>query len=717
MKRAAPSGFHWVLAGAGTSHLKFLMELARRPIPGLRVTLVSRDSRIAYSAMLPRYLAGDCRLSELQIDLPAVCMGLGVDFVLGEIAALDSKGRRLEIAGRATLTFDAVSLALGAEPAGQEAFLGHPGFIPVKPLEQLLARLDARSGVIGQSGMKVAIAGAGASGCEIALALRRRWPAVTLVLFQAEAEILPNGPAAARARLREALSRARIDVRCGVRVTGARGDRLELGGEASEPFAAVVLAVSDGIAPVIARLGLPREPTGHLRVERNLLVEGESRVFATGDCVAFPRLPSVVRNGVYAVRQGECLYASARAMVAGAPLPVYRPATRALTLLNLADGTALAIYGGRAAGGRWARRWKDSIDRRWVGAFRQMGGSDAGGAAMPCAGCGAKVPGEILSRALSELAPAPAEGRILVGAAEREDAAVHVPPPDRVAIQTVDFFPAFIDEPELFGRLTAHHALSDVYAMNGKPLSALALCQIPPGDAQAEVLQRLLRGAQTVLHACGADLSGGHTIQGDTLALGFAVTGYGERDALFHKRALRSGDVLILVKPVGSGALLASLMREQGRAEWFARLFRELDVSNAAAAQIFAAAGVRACTDITGFGLAGHLREMIALSPWQIRLRMADIPLFEGFEAVTAGGIASTLAPANEQAVRPWLRGGPAGASLFDPQTCGGLVGAVVPSQVEPTLRALWQAGYPQARAIGDVTAATPGEEATIRLC
>jgi selenide,water dikinase len=215
------------------------------------------------------------------------------------------------------------------------------------------------------------------------------------------------------------------------------------------------------------------------------------------------------------------------------------------------------------------------------------------------------------------------------------------------------------------------------------------------------------------LRALGVVLTGGHTTEGSEMALGFAVTGFAEEDRLFQKSKLRTGDVLILAKPLGSGALLAAWMRGQCRAAWYEPLVASMLLSNAAAGAVFARSGVSACTDVTGFGLAGHLLEMLDASRVSARLHVKQVPLYPGFDEVVAQGIVSSLHRDNaKMACRVQ---GPTAlpAWLFDPQTSGGLLAAVRPEAADEIVRQLRQSGYARAGVIGEVVPievdSTPG--------
>jgi selenide,water dikinase len=391
--------------------------------------------------------------------------------------------------------------------------------------------------------------------------------------------------------------------------------------------------------------------------------------------------------------------------------------------MNTADGEAVLRYGPATWKGRWVRKLKDHIDRAWIrkltefAPMAEAGTEQSPAPQMRCGGCGSKISSDVLSAVLKRI-DIPDDPRILMGCRAGEDAAVHrVRPelfsaePDKlVEVQTVDYFKAFVDDPYLFGRIAALNAVSDLYAMNARPFTALAIATLPyaRGPVQEAQLYELLSGAVESLRKLGVVLTGGHTTEGHELALGFAVTGFGEEGRLFQKSKLRPGDQLILTKPLGSGALLAAWMRGECRAVWFEPLITAMLQSNDGAAKVFARAGVVACTDATGFGLAGHLLEMLDASRVSARLVGTKVPLYAGFAEVAAKGILSSLHPDNAKVSCRVEGRASLPEWLFDPQTSGGLLGAVQQSSADQVLRELRQAGYNYAAVIGEVVTEEP---------
>jgi len=334
---------------------------------------------------------------------------------------------------------------------------------------------------------------------------------------------------------------------------------------------------------------------------------------------------------------------------------------------------------------------------------------------MRCGGCGSKISGDVLSAVLKRL-DLPDDPRLVLGVRAGEDAAAHRVNPELygggdglVEVQTVDYFKAFVDDPFLFGRLAAQHAVSDLYAMNARPFSALAIATLPyaRGPIQEAQLFELLSGAVATFREAGVVLTGGHTTEGHELALGFAVTGFGNEAQLFRKAGLKPGDALILTKPLGTGALLAAWMRGRCRADWFTPMVESMLRSNRAAADVLRDAGVTACTDVTGFGLAGHLLEMLDASRAAVRLDAASVPLLAGFSDVVSEGIVSSLQRDNAKVA--CRVSGAAPEWLFDPQTSGGLLTGAPRDIAADVLRRLHEAGCTNAAIIGEVLAAGDG--------
>ncbi len=711
-----------VLVGAGNAHLVFLRRWGMRPVPGVAVTLVNESPVIPYSAMVPAHLGGDYARDEITIDLVRLCQSVQVRFVAERVKGVDPAARQVLFADRPPLVYDVLSLGLGSIATCPVELVSSDFSWGLRPLGTLVNRLDRLDHELQRSPkpFHLAVVGGGASGCELSLAIAKRLgqhPGFRLTLLQANPRLLPQFPEAVARAFEQAFAQRGINFRVNARVTGGENGSLRLENGERVACDAVLWATQAAAPRILRESGLPVDSAGFLRIEDTLQTVRHSAVFGTGDCVAFESYPELPRNGVYAVREGRILFDNVISFLREQPTCPFRPQRYCLYLLNTSDGRAVLNYGPLVWKGKAARKLKDRIDRAWMAKYTLFA-SPSGGRQPPeeespmrCGGCGSKISSDVLSAVLKRIDIAD-DPRILLGCRAGEDAAVHRvhpelfgPEPEKLLeVQTVDYFKAFVDDPYLFGRIAALNAVSDLYAMNARPFSALAIATLPyaRGPVQEAQLYELLSGAVESLRSLGVVLTGGHTTEGSEMALGFAVTGFAEEGRLFQKSKLQPGDRLILTKPLGSGALLAAWMRGECRADWFEALIASMLRSNAAAAEVFRAAGVVACTDVTGFGLAGHLLEMLDGSRVSARLDSKAVHLYAGFDEVVSRGIVSSLHGDNAKlACR--VQGTSAPAWLFDPQTSGGLLGAIRPQSVARTLEQLGEAGYPDAAVIGEV--------------
>ncbi len=783
MNGTVPIEKHVVLVGAGNAHLVFLKRWRMSPWPGVAVTLVSESSEIPYSAMVPGHIAGDYRWDEITLDLVRFCRSVGARFVAAPVTRVDAATSQVEFAERPAMAFDVLSLGLGSLPAAPSGWSGNEWSFSMRPLGQFTRQLERLEESLTQSPrpFHLAVVGGGASGCELALAIRRRLSKSTgfrLTLLQANRRLLPSFPDRAARLMGDRLRDAGIDVQleacviggkvqttktkicspgpCGLNDSqtpenhsthkGSGYDAHNSGNPGWLQLSSGQELACDGVlwatpaAPpaVLHASGLGVDEAGFLVVHETLQSRNHPAVFGTGDCVTFQPLPQLPRNGVHAVRQGGILFENVREFLHERPLVPFHPQRNCLCLMNTSDGEAILSYGSFATKGRLVRLWKERIDRTWLESFgltpagsasegslpsnikhslaRRAGMANTAPHLMRCGGCGAKVSGDVLSSVLCEL-KIPNDPRVLLGTLAGEDAAVHRVRADSfgiaadklVEVQTVDYFRAFLDDPYLFGRIAALHSVSDLYAMNARPFSALAIATLPyaRGPIQAAHLRELLAGATRTFGELGVVLTGGHTSEGHDLSLGFSVTGYANEDQLFRKGNLVPGDALILTKPIGTGAVMAAWMRGECSATHFDEAVEQMLIANNSAAEVFAKFGVRACTDITGFGLAGHLLEMLDASRVSAQLQANSIPRLAGFDAAAARGILSTLHPDNARlANRIHISGSPPDW-LFDPQTSGGLLGAVPENVSAEVIRELQSSGLGHATVIGSVLDST----------
>ncbi|MCZ6828454.1 MAG: selenide, water dikinase SelD [Gammaproteobacteria bacterium] len=712
-----------VLLGGGHSHALVLRMLAMQADPATRITLLSLDSHTPYSGMLPGLLAGHYSWSDAHIDLRKFCSRTGVRFIVARAIGIDIEKGEVNLEGRPALPFDVLSIDIGSQP-GLEDVPGARDFATlVKPIHSFYQRwqmVEKRLATANDDGkLKILLVGGGAGSVELALAMRHRSGAQRLAIkLVCGAGLLESYNSRARKTVRQHCREQGIELLENARVVQVGEQVLSTADGSKHRFDELFWCTAAVAEGWLRDTGLPCDSAGFLRVTDTLQVQGYAHIFAAGDVATQLDHPRP-KAGVYAVRQAPVLAHNLLACLRGDKLREHRPQRRFLSLLSLGDKLAVADRGVFSASGSWVWRWKDRIDRKFMALFDERlpamrAAVTTGDESMHCGGCGAKLPSKMLRSGLQQLA----ENYPLVIDAQQlyEDAALLELSADQRLVQSIDVLRSLVDDPWLMGRIAVLHALSDLYAMGAKPHSALASLTIPFAGPQLQQrdLQQLMSGAVEELQRAGCRLLGGHTLEGPELAMGFTVNGE-LSGATLAKQGLQSGDQLVLCKPLGTGVLFAAQQQGQADGRWISTAIASMLQSSAAAASLALEQGVHAATDITGFGLLGHLAEMLQGSDLQARIELSRIPVLPGVEKCFAAGIASTLQPGNIASVESLLDvpGGvikPRHQVLFDPQTCGGLLLSVAAAQASDLLQALRSAGYAEAEIVGEVTfLADPG--------
>jgi selenide, water dikinase len=694
-----------------------------RPLPDVRVTVITPSSYATYSGMVPGVLAGQYPVSAAQIDVRALAARAAATFIPDRVVRIDATARQLHLQERPPVSYDILSLDLGSLPAATDRISPTAPVTMVKPIEVAARDLEAAlARPAPPGGRQVVVVGAGPGGVEIAFALAARLRTEgkgMVTLCDAARQPVSSRDPRTSAAVAAALSRRGITFLGGVDVVTVDASGVTLRDGRQLPATLVVWSTGAAGLPLFAQSNLPVDDRGFLQVTDELRCPAFPEIFAAGDCatlLSYPRLP---KAGVYAVRQGPTLARNLRvAATQRGRLRAYRPQKQFLSLLNTGDGGAILSWRGLAAQGRWAWRLKDRIDRTFIRRYARPPLAASRAMARPmsaCGGCAAKLGADTLRRVLSRLDIPCAEG-VVVGLREADDAAVFAHPPGTLAVATVDAFPPFIDDLYVVGAVAATNAASDLYAMGAEGAAAVALVCLPSDEARPseQRLEHFLRGALAQLECLNIPLVGGHTIAGEQTLVGFAMHGWVEPARILRKSGARPGDRMMLTKPLGTGVVLAAGRAGVASADWVESAIAAMRRSNGPAMRLLQAYGVHACTDVTGFGLAGHLREMLTAGGVGARLVASAVPALPGALELLGAGWRSSFHDQNVRASRHAHRrsAGPPepttlGALCFDPQTSGGLLAAVPPDQV-PALQAAFAQAGEGLHLIGEVISGPP---------
>lgn len=323
------------------------------------------------------------------------------------------------------------------------------------------------------------------------------------------------------------------------------------------------------------------------------------------------------------------------------------------------------------------------------------------------AGCAAKLPPGDLDRALCGL-DLPIDSDLIVGLERADDAGVYRVSDDVALVQTLDFFPPMVDDPYSFGRIAAANALSDVYAMGGSPKTAMNIVAFPSKSLDLSILRLVIEGGLAALREAGVVLVGGHTIDDPELKYGLSVTGFIHPDKVLTKKELRRGDKLILTKPLGTGIVCTAIKAGMANAEVTRCVIENMAALNRTAAEVMTEFSICACTDITGFGLLGHLAEMVVDSGYGVRIDSAHLPHYPEALEWAAMGLVPAGAYNNKNFRGKFVSFSPTVSPIvrdlcFDPQTSGGLLIVVASEEAEGLRTSLQDRGVTTASIIGEV--------------
>lgn len=702
MSRPIPITRDLVLLGGGHTHALVLRKWAMTPLPGVQVTLVNPDVKAPYTGMLPGYVAGHYQRAELDIDLVKLARAAGARLIVDRAIGIDTETKRVSLADRPDVAYDTLSIDIGVTSDLADQAKQGQVIVPAKPLgpfadawSTLLDRMGGET-----AGPGIAIIGAGVAGAELALAMAHRLQVMghssaKITLVEAASEPLRELNPSARRKLLSDLQAACIDIKTNASIDAIKSDTdFTVSTAGAKPYgwlSETGLAHEDGYVIVNARLQSPHAP----------------EVFAAGDCAHLTHAPRP-KAGVFAVRQAPVLFDNLRAQLSGGVLRTYQPQQSYLKLISRGRKSAVTDKWGIGVSGDWVWRWKDRIDQDFMTQFRQPvempqvprpGHLALGVEALldqndkPCGACGAKVAQTPLLEGLSASSDS-------AGIAALDDAAI-VQSGDRTEVFSTDHLRAFNADAYTLAKVAAIHALGDIWSMGGQPKTVLSQIILPPLSPakQAEMIREISAGASEIFAALGTHIAGGHTSSGQELTIGFSISGHLERAPIMQTGA-SAGDVLVLTKPIGTGVILAAEMRQLADGHDYQTALASMCRMQANASGLLAAHAT-SMTDVTGFGLAGHLLNVLDASRLSARLTLPKIPILPGAERLNAGGIRSSLWPDNARhnARISNLESGRSDL-LFDPQTCGGMLATIPRQKLQQVLgtfsdaeEPIWQIG------------------------
>jgi len=652
---------HLVLAGGGHTHALVLLRWAMNPKlkPAGMITLVNKASTTIYSGMFPGVVAGKYKIDEILIDLRNLASKAGVSFVLAEIEGIDLKEKKLLLAGRPEIEYSSLSLNVGTKTnlnSKSSMRVDKELVVPVKPFFQSYKFIVDQDIYKDDSSAKpFVIIGCGLAGIEIAFSLRKRWPKRSIHLKVKSGRKINNNL-----------------------LTHLKSLNIEITQKNPSNLYPKLICTGNKSFDWIKDSGLPIDENGRVLTKNTLQVLNYPELFAVGDCGLIKDHPRP-SSGVWAVRSAKPLAKNLESLSKGLKLEKWKPQRKAIQLLDINainnKSKAFMSWGEVVIGPfDFLSRLKESIDINFISKFFLIKDIDSEMSSekemIKCRGCASKLAFTPLRSALKKLDS--------IEPSSDDSIDIGILNYSKTLIQSVDGFPALTSDPWLNGRLLAFHSCSDIWACGGSVMSAQSVVNLPAlsNNLQQELLFQFLEGINSALTIQGAKLIGGHTLESrriseDPFSLGIesslTVNGTIDNKKYFwSKGGMQKGDQILISRSLGTGIIFSAFTNGQVKPYIIDSVLIEMNKSQHNIVNYINQLTninqqpkvVNACTDITGFGLLGHLSEMLEstnkdqlkmnLEPLKVILELDHIPVYDGVKELLDKGFESTLAPSNE---------------------------------------------------------------------
>ena len=716
-----------VLLGGGHTHVLLIRALAMKPIPGVRVTLISDKTLTPYSGMLPGFVAGHYSLQQTNIDLNQLCRKARVRWIKSRATAIDTKNKSVHLSDQAAVSFDKLSIDIGSTPdldiKGAQEFA--VGVKPIAGFQQkwkdLLEQANSQEDNLQTQATirNWGVIGAGAGGVELILAMAHKLHHMRDIRFHLIYQgkrILGGYPKRLVKIAERKLKYYGVSLHPNFSVSQVNNNSvISKSGQSLELDQSIWCTGAKG-ASWLGDSGLICTGKGFIVVNRYLQSVSHQDIFAAGDIAEMQDDPRP-KAGVYAVRQAPFLEQNLRLAFANKPLRKTNLQRQFLSIISLGGKSAVANRNGLVVSGDWVWRWKDYIDQKFMRQFSELP-MEAGMAStdqirspnqeiMQCGGCGSKLGPSLLSGNLDAINAN--------SSATVEDAFLWQATKGMVNVQSIDGFRSFISNEYLFAKISTNHALSDIQAMGANPNHAQTWINLEfnhPRLQQRDHL-RALQAITDTLTEQDCTLSGGHSSQGLETHIAIVANGEVSADKHWRKTGMQIGDVLVLSKPLGTGVILAADMQAAANAEAIDAALESMLTNNQEAKQQLQQFKPNAVTDITGFGLIGHLLEMLENTDTtklehpsiMAELSLSAIPVINGTLELIKSGWHSSIYPQLEgyldycyfdpdiesTSERPHsttkLPTKLLAKLLLDPQTSGGLLASLTKSDADALMK------------------------------
>lgn len=682
-----------VLIGGGHSHLSVLMKLSKRPINGNRITLITNEIDTPYSGMIPGYIEGIYSWRDSHIDLYRLCLKLNVRFIHAEVERVSAHEKEIYFKDRPKIKFDVLSINTGIQSNNREIKGAAKYCLPVKPISKLANNFLNKI----TNFKSIAFIGGGAGSVELALAIKKRFlninQDIKITIITGKRGLLSTFPQKTKLTSLKTLEKFKIDIIEYKRVLEVKPKQIILSDKSLLKIDKAILSTNSMTPKWLAKSDILLTKDNYILVNKSFQTNYKY-VFASGDVIDFNN-QNLKKAGVFAVRSGKPLAINIRKFILGKKLVEYKFNKNYLALIGTSKRSAIATKYNLTFNSRFFFYLKKYIDQNFIKKFsdfriRKKFTLDAlktdvlnifvkhkekitdENDIMQCKGCAAKVPLNALKQALPKDIVSTSEDAVSV-------------PGHPELYQTVDMISSIITDPFLLGKIAANHSISDMVSVNSKITSAMMILQLPLSKTEinSRDLEQVLLGANEIFKTIDCPLIGGHTMIGKDKdpIIGFSILGQKQKKIKIvkNRRKIKTKDLLILTEKIGSGLIFAGINNYLIDSYFQIDVIKQMIKGNLNFGKISNQLNILSMTDITGFGLANHLLNLIKRdnSKTGLTIYPNKIPLFEGVNECLNKDIKSSLFKSNYDIAQKDIiykrDKSKLDNILYDPQTVGGI--------------------------------------------
>ncbi len=649
-----------VLIGGGHSHLNVLKSFTMDKIDGLRVTLISDVYETPYSGMLPGFIENDYSLDDIQIDLYKICYHGNFRFINCKVNKIDGIKNLIYFKNRPPLSFDYLSINIGINNNTKTIKNAGKYGLKLKPI----SKINYNEIINNLEGKKVGVIGSGPAGVEISLALKKRYNEIDIFLFTGKSGLLSNYSNSSKNSILKNLTDVNINVIFKDEVLEVSKNKIITKSSKVYSIDKAILS-TNGVPPKwLKKTNLVLSREGFIQTN-NKLQTNFNHIFASGDIINFSD-KNLTKSGVYAVKSGSVLTKNIRNIILNKPLVDYHPQKFYLSIIGLSNGKALAYKFNLYFTSKLILNLKKYIDFRFINRFKLYNKIDYKKNVMDCKGCASKINLTTLKSSLPKDIIKSSEDATQITKGSSY-------------VNSIDMITSIVTDPFLLGKISANHALSDIYASFAKPLSALMILQLPKSSqsVHSNDLKQIQEGAKLVLNENSCLLSGGHTMIGEDKnpVIGFSIIG---KKFKMSNKKINDKDVVILTERLGTGIIFAGVNSNVISSRYIKDVNNQLENGNIKLGKILNQIKPLEATDITGYGLGNHLINLINRNKniKGITILKNKIKVFEGVNECLQKNVNSSFYEQNFNYGKNKVffnNNDLTNKIFFDPQTVGGI--------------------------------------------